>query len=250
MKAARSLQGLPSAAALLLALLAVACADTAVAPEDEEPQATPDPQTENVGIVIAEDAIILRGHLFGAQNEVGVVLSHMRPNDQRAWFSFAQELADEGYAALTFDFRGYGETGGDQDFAKLDEDLAAAVRFMRDRGKSPVFLIGASMGGTTSLVVAAEQELAGVVVISAPSTFEDQDGLAAVGAVSAPKLFLASEEDQAAVLSLEELWEAAPDPKERETYSGKAHGTDLLLGEHAEALRERIFRFLREHGGE
>lgn len=233
---------------LLLAVLTVGCAEKAVAPD--QTQVTPPAGTENVYIV-SEDEAILNGRLFGAQNDVLVILSHMRPSDQTAWFSFAQELADNGYAALTFNFRGYGDSEGEKDFAKLDEDLSAAVRYMGDRGKRQIFLVGASMGGTTSLVVAAQQDVAGVVAVSAPAQFEDQDALSAVPSVTVPKLFIASEED-APALSFDELLEAAGEPKESETYTGKAHGTDLLQpdqSEHAAAVQERILQFLREHGG-
>lgn len=238
------------ACALLLAVLASACAGTAVAPEQP---VTPTPHgTENVGIVVIEDEIVLRGRLFGAQNDVLVILSHMVRSDQTAWFDFAEKLADSGYAALAYDFRGYGDSDGDQDFDKLDEDLSAVVRYMRDRGKREIFLVGASMGGTTSLVVAAEEDVAGVVAISAPSEFAEQDALGAVPSITAPKLFIASEEDTAVMISLEELLEATGEPKESQTYAGDAHGTNLLQrdqSEHATAVEERIFEFLRDYGG-
>lgn len=250
MEAADRYRCLSLAWALLLALLTVGCAEKAVAPGETE--ITPPADTENVGIVVVEDGIVLNGRLFGAQHEVGVVLSHMRPNDQTAWFSFAQQLAENGYAALTFNFRGYGDSEGDQDFSKLDEDLSAALRYMRDRGKRQLFLVGASMGGTASLVVAAQQDVAGVVAVSAPSQFEDQDALSAVPSVTVAKLFIASEDDEGAMVSLEELLAAAGEPKESQTYTGNAHGTNLFdddQSEHAAAVRERVLQFLREHGG-
>jgi alpha-beta hydrolase superfamily lysophospholipase len=233
---------------VLAGLLAAACSESGVVRTDDVP--TPPDETENV-FIVGEDDVILNGRLFGSRNEIGVVLSHMRPNDQTAWFDYAEQLADAGYAALTFDFRGYGESGGEQDFALLDEDLTSAIAFLsRDREKSQVFLIGASMGGTTSLVVAAERGVDGVVSISSPARFEDQDALAAVPRVTAPKLFLASEGDEAARLSLEELFEATGQPKEQQVYTGNAHGTNLLdsmQSEHAAAVRARILRFLDEH---
>ena len=231
-------------AVLVLSVLSMACAQKAVAPEDS---LTPLAGTENVYIVSAAD-VILNGRLFGAGNDTVVILTHMRPNDQTAWFDFAEELAGEGYAALTFNFRGYGDSEGEQDFDKLDDDLLAAIRYMRDRGKERIFLIGASMGATTSLVVAAQEDVDAVVAISAPAEFEEQDALAAVPSVTEPKLFIASEEDEAA-LRFDDLVAAAAEPKEPESYSGKAHGTDLFKGEHAAAVRERILRFLDEQGG-
>lgn len=246
MRAARKFQ-IPLVVAVALTALAAACADEAVAPADD---VTPPSETANVYVVVSED-VILNGRLFGGDNEVLVILSHMRPNDQTAWFDFARELADEGYAALTFNFRGYGESGGDQDFDQLDEDLAAVIGYMRDRGVQQIFLVGASMGATTSLVVAAQEPVEGVVALSPPAQFESQDALAAVGSVGAPKLFIASEGD-APALRFDELLAAAAQPKEDELYPGSAHGTDLLLpakNEQAGAVRERILQFLQEQAG-
>jgi alpha-beta hydrolase superfamily lysophospholipase len=242
-------RGLLALCAALLVPLAVACGQEASAPEDE---ITPSfSETENVYIVSADD-VILNGRLFGPANEVAVILSHMQPNDQTAWFEFAEELADAGYAALTFNFRGYGDSGGDQEFEKLDDDLAAAVRYLHDRGKRQVFLIGASMGGTTSIVVAAQADVEGVVAISAPAEFEGQNALEAVPNVTVPKLFIASEGDELAALSIEQMLEATGEPKDSEIYPGIAHGTNLFLpaqSQSSAAIRQRILAFLDEHAG-
>ena len=123
---------------------------------------------------------------------------------------------------------------------------------MRDRGKQKIFLVGASMGGTASLVVAAQEDVAGVVAISAPAQFTVQDALSAVPSVTEPKLFIASEDDTAAMVDLEELLTASSAPKESEVYTGNAHGTDLFQRDqsnHADAVEDLILRFLRDHGG-
>ncbi len=238
---------LPRWCALLVAagLIAGACDGDGVAPQPSV--LTPSGDAQNVGIVIVEEEITLRAHLFGPLNDTAVILSHMRPNDQSAWYGFAEELAGEGFAVLTFDFRGYGETGGETDFDKLDDDLAAAVRFVRnERGKERVFLVGASMGGTTSLVLAARESVDGVVAISAPAEFEGQDALGAAPNVSEPKLFIASEEDTVAI-GFQELLDAAGAPKESELYPGNAHGTALLDPPNGAAFRQRILQFLRDN---
>jgi pimeloyl-ACP methyl ester carboxylesterase len=241
---------LPLAGVLLLTVLAVACANKAVAPADFTPQAG----TENAYIV-TEDGVVLNGRLFGAANDSVVILTHMRANDQTAWCEFAQVLEHEGYAALTFNFRGYGDSQGSKDASKLDEDLAGAIRYMHDRGKKHVYLVGASMGATTSLVVAArddvqteQDDVQAVVAISPPARFEDQDALAAAPNVRQPKLLIASEGDKAA-LAFDDLVAATAAPKEVESYTGNAHGTDLFKSEHAAALQNRILSFLREQGG-
>ncbi len=237
--------------ALLLAVLVSGCAGSEAPPGESNGEATivHSGEDEAIGIPFNDDGtlITLRGHFYGPLNEVGVILSHMLPSDQSAWSEFAEELAEEDYAVVTFDFRGFGETGGERDLSKLDEDLSRVVSALRDRGKQQIFLIGASMGGTTSLVVAAREDLAGVVAVSAPAQFDSLDALAAVASITEPKLFIASEEDTSAATSLASLVAAAGEPKDEQIYSGAAHGTDLLQGEHAAAILELILAFLREH---
>ncbi len=76
---------------------------------------------------MTEDDIELNGNIFGSGNK-WVILSHMYPTDQTSWFEFAEILIleEDGYSVLTYDFRGYGKSGGSQDISKLDIDLAAA----------------------------------------------------------------------------------------------------------------------------
>ena len=239
---------LPAMFAITLAFAVSGCAGKAIAPHSTA--VPPSHESLRVGIVVVEDEIVLSGRLYGAENKPLVILTHMRPNDQRAWFSFAEELANEGYAALTFDFRGYGESEGRQDYAKLDDDLRAVVNYERDQGRDQIFLVGASMGGTTALVVGADEDIAGVVAISPPSVFEGQDALGAMPNIRAPKLLIASEEDTAAKLSLDELVQAAAPPVDSETYTGNAHGSDLfdpLRSEHSGEVKQRVIDFLNRY---
>jgi pimeloyl-ACP methyl ester carboxylesterase len=197
---------------------------------------------------ITEDNLTIKGRLFGS-GETAIVFAHMYPNDQRAWWDFAAEVGGQGYAALTFDFRGYGETGGSQDIARIDRDLIAAVRHLRERDYQRVVLVGASMGGTAVLKVAARDEfdglVAGVVAVSAPESFRGLLARDDVGNIEVPMLFVASEGDGSAVDSLESLYERASGFKEQKVYSGDAHGTELLDGEHAEEFKALLLDFFR-----
>lgn len=258
---ARSARDLLIAVALLAAaaVLFAACGDDGGASGTPQPGGTSiagdvtplSDDSEHVSIVIVDEELILDGHLFGRSNKVGVILSHMRPNDQTAWYPFAQRLADEGYAALTFDFRGYGDSQGDVNYDKLDDDLREALRFMRvDRGLDTVFLVGASMGATTSLVVAAEADVAGIVAVSPPAEFEGQKALEALPNIEAPTLLIASEGD-APSLRFDELVDAGGSNVESKLYLGKAHGTALFdpTNEHSEAIQQLLLTFLHDHGG-
>lgn len=193
-------------------------------------------------------AVPLSGHVFGS-GPTGVLLAHMRPSDQTGWFPFATSAAATGrFTVLTFDFRGFGASGGRQDFASLDTDLSAALAYMKATLKvDRVFLVGASMGGTASFVVGAREPVAGIVSISSPAQFETLDALSAEPEIAVPQLFISSQGDVPARNSLEQLVKAAKEPVDRELYDGSAHGTDLFLGPHAADVTQRIIAFLGSH---
>jgi len=202
-----------------------------------------------------QEPIVLEGRVFGA-GPAGVILAHMRPSDQMAWFPYATELArTENFTVLTFNFRGYGESTGEKQFDRIDTDLRAAYDYMREELHiNNVFLVGASMGGTASLAVAARADVAGVVAVSAQSEFPPGqadvapvDALEAVARIRAPKLFITSEDDAPQARSQEELFAAASEPKEQHVYTGDVHGTDLFASEHAEDFKRRVTAFLMSH---
>jgi pimeloyl-ACP methyl ester carboxylesterase len=192
--------------------------------------------------------VSLDGRVFG-DGDVGVILVHMRPVDQTAWFPLAAELARTGaFTVLTFDLRGYGASTGDKAFDRADTDLTAAYDYMRNTLHiSRVFLVGASIGGTAALLVAARVPVAGVVSVSSLAQFEEMDALAVMPDIAVPKLFVASEDDVPARRSLDDLVAAASVPKEQEVYEGDAHGTDILDGPHGAELGDRIIEFLTSH---
>ena len=75
---------------------------------EEEPSSA----AEEVVTFATGDGVTLEGRRFGS-GETGVVLAHMRPASMESWFDFARVLAADGYTALAFNFRGYGNSGGE-----------------------------------------------------------------------------------------------------------------------------------------
>ena len=203
----------------------------------------------------SRDGVRLEGRLFG-HGSTAVVLSHMRPADQRSWFAFANRLADQGYLVLTYDFRGYcpgGEGGcsqGELQISAIWQDVLGAMDLVRSQGATTVALVGASMGGTASLVAAAQEgvDVAAVVTLSAPESIEGLDADAALlQHVSANKLFIAGVGDAAAAASAEQLYEIAPPPKgPLEIVPADDHGTELLTGSRGEAVQRIIETYLAQ----
>ena len=102
------------------------------------------------------------------------------------------------------------------------------------QGARTVALVGASMGGTASLVAAGQEgsDVAVVVTLSAPASIEGLDANAALlQGVDANKLFIAGVGDAAAAASAESFSQIAPPPKgPLEIVWDDDHGTDLLTG--------------------
>ncbi|MGH2683051.1 MAG: alpha/beta hydrolase [Actinomycetota bacterium] len=191
-----------------------------------------------------DDGVELAGELRG-EGDIGVVFAHMFPTDRTSWASFATVLGDGGFRTLTFDFRGYGDSGGEKDIPEIWRDVVAAARALRDDGATRVVLVGASMGGSAALRAAAEEPVDGVVTLSAPSTFM---GLTAspevLAGVTAPKLFLAADGDGIAAQTAQSFYEQSPPPKRVEIVTGTEHGTDLLEGRQSEVVRRLVTAFI------
>lgn len=244
MRVAVPVRARPIAVLLLVAVALVACGEP------------PPPDLSGSRPVTFEssDGVTLEGRLFG-DGSTGVVLSHMQPADQRSWFAFANRLADEGYLVLTYDFRGYcpgGQGGcsqGDLQVSAIWQDVLGAMDFVRSQGAATIALVGASMGGTASLVAAGQEgsDVAVVVTLSAPTSIEGLDADAALlQRVDANKLFIAGVGDAAAAASAEQLYEIAPPPKRPEIVPADDHGTDLLTGSRGEAVQRIIETYLEQ----
>ena len=213
---------------------------------------TPVPTPEEASSVsfTTEDGVELKGKLFG-KGDTGVVLAHMFQANQTSWWEFGQVLADEGYMALAFDFRGYDGSSGSKDINFIDRDIMAALEFLRHRGASSIFLIGASMGGTASLKVAASENVAGVVILSAPLDFRGLN--VEKERVRVPALLMASDEDEPGIRNLQAAFEdgvVTKEISESAVYEGtREHGSDILHGKYGDVARARILDFLAANGG-
>jgi dienelactone hydrolase len=224
--------------------------------------ATPPPTRDSRAVSFpSSDGVRLAGRLFPANGGAvrgtpGVVLSHMLPADQRSWFAFAERLAGEGYTALTYDFRGYcpggvgGCSQGTKNVAEIWQDVAGSATFLRSQGVSSVSLVGASMGGTASIIAAGggvppAGDVASVITLSAPVSIE---GLAATPelllTIQATKLFIAALGDGVAADAAQQLYTEASAPKRVEILPVDGHGTDMLTQSRGEEVQRLILTTL------
>lgn len=189
------------------------------------------------------DDLTLTGRLFG-RGPVGVTLAHMFPADATSWYPAARRIARAGYMALAFNFRGYATSEGDKQVDEAPTDIRAAEDFLRASEARDVAFVGASMGGTASIIAAEDADALAIVSVSSPLRFMGLDAPAAAGRVQRPVLLLAARGDGPAFAAVEDLERALPNP-ETKLYDGDAHGTNLLA-DRPEAIDE-IITFLRRY---
>jgi pimeloyl-ACP methyl ester carboxylesterase len=102
------------------------------------------------------DGLRLRADLIGPADGPPVVLIHGGGQTRHAWHGTAAGLASSGWRVCSLDLRGHGESdwhpGGDYSLDAFAGDVAlVATSFER-----PPALVGASLGGISSMVAIAE----------------------------------------------------------------------------------------------
>jgi pimeloyl-ACP methyl ester carboxylesterase len=91
----------------------------------------------------------------------GIVILHGADSNKEHHFEFARAARAWGFAAIAFDQRGHGATGGELDGRAID-DVVAIASLLRP---GPVALRGSSMGGFMALAAAAAAHAESVVAI-------------------------------------------------------------------------------------
>ncbi|MDA0824129.1 MAG: alpha/beta hydrolase [Proteobacteria bacterium] len=117
---------------------------------------TPDPMHRwplKTGITIAADS-------WGDPQGPLVLLQHGGGQTRHAWKNAGEALGGVGYHAIAFDARGHGDSDWAQDGVygqdSMVEDLCCLLDVL---GQSRPVLVGASMGGGTSLVAVGEDRV-------------------------------------------------------------------------------------------
>lgn len=121
---------------------------------------------------------------IGPQNGQAVIMLHGGGQTRRAWAATAKVLASRGYRAITVDLRGHGESDwaadGQYQMDLFADDLRTIIAKI---GGTPV-LVGASLGGLTSILACGEPPaapLAALVLVDIVPWMEPKGGEQVVG---------------------------------------------------------------------
>jgi len=147
--------------------------------------------------------VTLAGDAWGPAEGPLVLLQHGGGQTRHAWKSAGEALGRAGYRAIAFDARGHGDSDWAPDGVYGQDAMVEDLKRLLDTlgGRRPV-LVGASMGGGTSLVAAGEDHVdatALVLVDIAPRI--EADGVQRIGAFmrQKPEGFASLEEVAAAI---------------------------------------------------
>jgi dienelactone hydrolase len=236
-------------------LLAVAAILTAVALA-----AAADVQKKEVDIK-APDGVNLKGtYTSPGRPGPAILLLHQCNMDRHAWDGLASDLANAGFHVLTFDFRGYGESGGgkltDADARRKEQqekwpgDVDAVYAYLLSQNevdKSRIAAGGASCGvGQASALASRHHEIKALMLLSGNASDAAKDYITKT--TSLPVFGAASEDDKAAAAGIKDALGASKNPQSAlKIYPGTEHGV-AMFGKDAD-LQPMIVSWLRAQLG-
>ena len=219
-------------------------------PAQDAPTITPRPTQVKLPMMIsAADGLVLQATYYSAPSRPapGVLLLHQRGRDRTTWDALALRLQAAGYAVLAVDQRGYGETGGAEDWALAQQDARDALALLSELpGIAPrqIIVIGASVGANLGLNACAGLPDCAAAVLLSPGL--DYRGITTAGAMAQlgarPLLIVASEGDGNNPADSITLDGMAAGDHQLIILPDAGHGTDMLLS--TPDLAERIVAWL------
>lgn len=112
-----------------------------------------DPQPFELSI---SEAVTLRGDIYGQETGHTVVLLHGGGQTRHAWHESAEELARQGYRAITLDLRGHGESSWAPDADYSLDAFVGDIKALISQLDDVPSIVGASLGGLTALLAEGE----------------------------------------------------------------------------------------------
>lgn len=110
---------------------------------------------ESIAYVKGAQGLRLAADLAGPSDGSLVILLHGGGQTRHSWSDAQRRLAEAGYRVIAYDARGHGDSDwsatGDYAFASLADDLREVLAY----GGRPAALVGASLGGITSMMALA-----------------------------------------------------------------------------------------------
>jgi pimeloyl-ACP methyl ester carboxylesterase len=186
----------------------------------------------------AADGLALKGDFYAAGSAESpapaVLLMHMYGSQRLAWGPILPALIEGGYSVLNVDLRGFGETGGDEDWAAAEGDVQTWLDWLRAQdGIRPdaIATLGASVGSNLALVGCANDEACVTAIALSPGLdfYNVQPETAVVeGLRRRSALLVTSQGDGDSAEAVKQMVASARGEITAVFYNGSAHGTGLF----------------------
>ena len=199
---------------------------------------------ERVVDLTAPDGLTLKATYFpAAEPGPGVLLLHQCNRQRKVWDDLARRISAAGIHVLTFDLRGYGESGGDRfetlapearqrQAAQWPGDVDAALQFLESQTgvkKDTIGVGGASCGVNNSVQAARRHaEVKSLVLLSGNT---DINGRQFLRTAQVPVLFSVADDDEfrPTVVAMQWLYSlAGTREKTLAHYEKGGHGSDMF----------------------
>lgn len=208
----------------------------------------------------AGDGVILVGlyHPPARSKSYTWVLLHGLGSTKEEWNVFSRKLALQGNGIFIYDARGHGESnrmangqtlsyqdwrhaGPESSWAKMPDDLARAVDFLKrhyDLSEKKIAVGGASLGANVALVYASDHSHVPALLLLSPGL--EYAGISSPEAYSLykgrPVLIAASPGDFYAYSSVQELAKVSIGPEQAVQVGKKGHGVQMFDPEFTKAV--------------
>jgi pimeloyl-ACP methyl ester carboxylesterase len=193
----------------------------------------------------APDGTLLKATYFSSGRPgPGILLLHQCNRDRTSWTPLAAEAAERGYHVLAFDYRGYGQSGG-QRFESFQEqgaviqekwpgDVDAAFTWLTSQAgvdRNRIAAAGASCGVNQSLLLGSRHpEVKTLVLLSGGATPEAREYLRRTPGL--PVFAAASLDDGNIVDGMRWILSWSRNPKNTFTeFRAAGHGTEMFAVE-------------------
>ena len=196
---------------------------------------------------VTEDSGRVCADVYGGGTRA-VVLAHGGRFTKESWRKQADVLVSNGFEVLAIDFRGFGCSSGpgekDFDHAPFENDVLAAVRYLKTRGAKTVSVVGGSFGAGAA---------GDASIRSAPGEIDRIVFLGGAPNLSAAKLksrslFIVARDDAndagPRLPTIRAQYERAPQPKQLIILDGSAHAQFLFETSQGDRIMHEILRFL------
>ncbi|MFH0954644.1 MAG: alpha/beta fold hydrolase [Candidatus Micrarchaeota archaeon] len=187
-----------------------------------------------------KDGVVIVADFLTSDSSKAVILVHQLGSSKEAFSVLADLFNENGFAVLSLDLRGHGESAGKKslssperltpaDFQDMNWDLSGARNFLTKKGFSEFYIVGASIGANLAIIFPSENEgFKAAVALSPGEDYKSLQPLSFAEKTAVPTLLVASSDDSYSFESCQKLDAVFAAEHEFYRLQNVGHGTYML----------------------